>query len=56
MSLECPIGPEDNILEPSAEQCHRLVLPHPILSIGDLEVLKSTRPRGWRVSILLMEH
>jgi glutamate synthase (NADPH/NADH) len=50
MSLACPIGPEANILEPNAEQCHRLVLPHPILSLSDLEVLKATRHRGWRVS------
>ncbi|ODN06304.1 Glutamate synthase [NADH], amyloplastic [Orchesella cincta] len=52
MSLECPIGPEDNILEPSAEQCHRLIIPHPILSIGDLEVLKNTRHRGWRTKVI----
>ncbi|KAF4516910.1 hypothetical protein B566_EDAN007998 [Ephemera danica] len=37
MSLACPIGPEANILEPSAEQCHRLYLPNPILSLQDFE-------------------
>lgn len=52
MSLACPIGPEANILEPSAEQCHRLLLPHPILSLQDLEVLRATRYRGWRVGTL----
>lgn len=31
-------GPEANILEPSAEQCHRIFLENPILSIQDLEV------------------
>jgi len=52
MSLACSIGPEANMLEPTAEQCHRLILPHPILSLADLEVLKATRHRGWRVSYL----
>lgn len=50
MSLACPIGPEANILEPSAEQCHRLFLPHPILSLQDLEVLRVTNYRGWQVT------
>jgi len=50
MSLMCPIGPEANLLEPSEKQCHRLFLPHPILSLYDLEVIKATRHRGWKVS------
>jgi hypothetical protein len=45
----CPIGPEANLLEPSEKQCHRLLLPHPILSLYDLEVIKATRHRGWKV-------
>jgi hypothetical protein len=50
MSLMCPIGPEANLLEPSEKQCHRLFVPHPILSLYDLEVIKATRHRGWKVS------
>jgi glutamate synthase (NADPH/NADH) len=50
MSLMCPIGPEANLLEPSEKQCHRLLLPNPILSLYDLEVIKATRHRGWKVS------
>jgi hypothetical protein len=50
MSLMCPIGPEANLLEPSEKQCHRLLLPHPILSLYDLEVIKATGHRGWKVS------
>jgi len=49
MSLACPIGPEANILIPSAEQCKRLVLPQPILSLCDLELLKATKFNGWKV-------
>ncbi|KAG8238838.1 hypothetical protein J437_LFUL018601 [Ladona fulva] len=48
MSLACPIGPEQNILEPSAKQCHRIFLQHPILSLDDLEVLRENTHRGWK--------
>jgi glutamate synthase (NADPH/NADH) len=30
MSLACPIGPQANILEPSAEQCRRLFIEQPV--------------------------
>lgn len=50
MSLRCPIGPEANILEPSSEQCHRIILPNPIISPQDLYVLTETNHRGWKVS------
>lgn len=52
MSLACPIGPEANILEPSALQCHRLFLPNPILSLQDLEVIKATNHKGWRTHVI----
>lgn len=52
MSLACPIGPEANILVPSAEQCHRLWLPNPILSINDLEMLKTTRFKKWNTKVI----
>ncbi|XP_072178929.1 uncharacterized protein [Diadema setosum] len=48
MSLACPIGPEDNILEPSERQCSRLFLDAPILTLHDLEVIKATSFRNWR--------
>lgn len=49
MSLACPIGPEANILEPSADQCRRLFLEQPILSLIDMEVLKRVNYKGWKV-------
>ncbi|KAL5009527.1 hypothetical protein ScPMuIL_011832 [Solemya velum] len=52
MSLACPIGPEANILEPSAEQCKRFWLEQPILSFWDMEVLKYTSYRGWKSKII----
>ena len=46
------MGPEANILEPSAEQCCRLWLDSPILSLYDIRVLKKTNYRGWKVRIV----
>lgn len=52
MSLACPIGPEANILESSIEQCRRLWLEQPILSINDLEVIKETTYKGWKTHVI----
>ncbi|KAG5886085.1 hypothetical protein JTB14_031686 [Gonioctena quinquepunctata] len=52
ISLQCPIGPEDNILKPSAKQVHRLWLKTPIISIPDLEILKQTTHRNWSSHII----
>ena len=47
MSLECYIGPERNLLDSTAEHCHRLLLPHPILTNEELAALKHIDHRGW---------
>jgi len=52
MSLACPVGPEGNILEPGAEQCHRLWLENPILSLGDLQSIKTTNVMGWKAAVV----
>ncbi|CAG9813889.1 unnamed protein product [Phaedon cochleariae] len=52
MSLQCPIGPEDNILEPSPKQVHRVWLKNPVISIADLEVLKQTTHRDWSTHVI----
>jgi glutamate synthase (NADPH/NADH) len=41
MSLECYVGPQGNLLEMGASQCHRLLLPSPVLSIEDFNALRS---------------
>ena len=41
-----------NILEPSAEQCNRIFLEQPVLSLIDMEVLKRTKYRGWKAKVL----
>ncbi len=48
MSLECYIGPEGNLLETTEKQCHRLLVPHPILTNEELAALKHMDYRGWR--------
>lgn len=52
MSLACPIGPEANILESSMDQCRRLWLEQPIISINDLEVIKETSYKGWKTMVI----
>ncbi|XP_017862356.1 PREDICTED: glutamate synthase 1 [NADH], chloroplastic isoform X4 [Drosophila arizonae] len=52
MSMQCPIGPEANLLQPSAQQVHRIWLPNPILSIPDTQLLKRNTHRGWKTKVL----
>lgn len=52
MSLACPVGPEANILESSANQCRRLWLEQPILSVSDLDIIKETNYRGWKTKVI----
>nr|NVI74094.1 putative glutamate synthase 1 [Cucujiformia] len=52
MSLQCPIGPEANILEPSPKQVHRLWLKQPVISIVDLQVLIQTNHRSWSSHVI----
>ena len=48
MSLECYVGPEQNLLETTAEHAQRLRIPHPILSNEQLAALKHMNQRGWK--------
>ena len=50
--MQCPIGPEANILEPSAQQVHRLWLNNPILSIFDTDMLKRSTHRDWKTKVI----
>ncbi len=51
-SLECYIGPEKNILEPSESHCKRLKISHPILTNNDLMRLKKLDYKGWRTKTI----
>ena len=48
MSLECYIGPEGNLLDSTEAQCHRLAVPHPILTNEELATIKYLDHRGWK--------
>ena len=52
MSLECYIGPEGNLLDTTERQCHRLLVPHPILSNEQLAALKNIKHQGWRAKTI----
>ncbi len=52
MSLECFIGPEGNLLSSSEKQCHRLHVPHPILTNEQLAAMKHMDHRGWRAKTI----
>ncbi len=47
MSLRCSIGPEGNILENKAQNAHRLVIDHPILTNEETAALRHCNHRGW---------
>ena len=52
MSLECYIGSEGNLLETTESQCHRLLVPHPILSNEQLAAIKHMDHHGWRTKTI----
>ena len=41
MSLECYVGPQGNLLEMDSSQCHRLLLPSPVLAVEEFNALKN---------------
>ncbi|XP_015878225.2 glutamate synthase [NADH], amyloplastic isoform X1 [Ziziphus jujuba] len=51
-SMECMIGPEGDLTETTEEQCHRLSLKGPLLSIEEIEAIKKMNYRGWRSKVL----
>ncbi len=52
MALNCYVGPEQNLLEATEAHCHRLRIPHPILSNEQLAALKHMDHRGWRSRVI----
>ena len=54
MSLGCYVGPQGNLLELASSQCHRLLLPSPMLSLEDLNALMGITKlyRDWTVKTI----
>jgi glutamate synthase (NADPH/NADH) len=51
-SMECMVGPEGDLTETTEEQCQRLSLKGPLLSIEEMEAIKKMNYRGWRSKVL----
>ncbi|OBZ75427.1 putative glutamate synthase [NADPH] [Grifola frondosa] len=43
MSLEAYVGPEGNLLEMNPQQCHRILLPSPILTMEEMNAMKNLK-------------
>jgi glutamate synthase (NADPH) large chain len=56
MSLECYIGPEENLLQAGPANAHRLLVPHPILTNEELAALAhlgdDVGPKGWSTKVI----
>ncbi|MCC9603201.1 glutamate synthase large subunit [Stieleria sp. JC731] len=52
MSLECYIGPEQNLLTATPEHCHRLLVEHPILTNEELAALSHINYEGWNSRVI----
>ncbi|KAF1893422.1 hypothetical protein Lal_00001895 [Lupinus albus] len=51
-SMQCIVGPEGDLTETTEEQCHRLSLKGPLLSIEEMEAIKKMNYRGWRTKVI----
>jgi glutamate synthase (NADPH/NADH) large chain len=52
MSLECYIGPEQNLLQTAMGNSHRLLVPHPILTNEKLAALLHMEHRSWKTKLI----
>jgi glutamate synthase (NADPH/NADH) large chain len=52
MSLQCPVGPESNLLEVTPEHCARMLVTHPIVTLQQMHALKSNSYNGWSTSVI----
>jgi len=43
MSLEAYVGPEGNLLEMKPDQCHRILLPSPVISVEEMNAMKNLK-------------
>ncbi|KAF1871443.1 hypothetical protein Lal_00020236 [Lupinus albus] len=51
-SMQCMVGPEGDLTETTEEQCHRLSLEGPLLSIEEMEAIKKMNYRGWQSKVI----
>ncbi|XP_074324661.1 glutamate synthase 1 [NADH], chloroplastic-like [Apium graveolens] len=51
-SMECMVGPEGDLTETSEEQCQRMSLQGPLLSIDEMQAIKKMNYRGWHNKVV----
>ncbi|KAL2650685.1 hypothetical protein R1flu_018813 [Riccia fluitans] len=51
-STECMVGPEGDLTETIEEQCHRLSLKSPLLTLEEMESVKNMDYKGWRSKVI----
>ncbi|KAG6548708.1 hypothetical protein Mapa_009863 [Marchantia paleacea] len=51
-STECMVGPEGDLTETIEEQCHRLSLKSPLLTLEEMESIKNMDYKGWRSKVI----
>lgn len=56
MSLECYVGPEENLLDATPAHCERLLIPHPILTNEELAAIQHMTHRGWKTKTIDMTY
>jgi glutamate synthase (NADPH/NADH) len=54
MSLDCYVGPQGNLLEMDPSQCHRLLLPSPVLSLEQFNAISQMQKvhKSWGVTTI----
>ncbi len=52
MSLQAYMGPEGNLLDIRPTDCHRMLVPHPILRNDWLAAVKRLNRDGWRAKVI----
>ncbi|GLE08187.1 hypothetical protein PINS_up019193 [Pythium insidiosum] len=52
MSLVCPVGPEGNVLDATAEHAKRLLVEHPVISTEEMAALKTNKNGDWTPHVL----
>ncbi|XP_074330817.1 glutamate synthase 1 [NADH], chloroplastic-like [Apium graveolens] len=51
-SMECMVGPEGDLTETNKEQCQRMSLQGPLLSIDEMQAIKKMNYRGWCIKVV----
>jgi len=52
MSLECYVGPQQNLLTSTGAHAHRLLVPHPILTNEQMAGIRHMNHRGWKSRVI----